>query len=219
MKNIRHQLNFILAGFMILISCNPDENIKPKDDRYEISEFKENMQMSTGFSRDRLITEALKFEATHQVPIPQGGDIPEMPPPLITPGNGNRIYLEAAIMTTFSGVTPSDASDFLTGSFLFANLKAFWKIPDSDPASIMLGTGPAKGEFSIERNGALIWKGTITGIRSNVGTKEQPVFQWKGQVQAEGLGPFEGLKLSATETTDPSPYPAMVYYWSGVITP
>ena len=219
MKKISTKLKFLLAGFTILLSCTTEENIKPNLGIIEILDSNEQKGISSASASDRLITDAIKFEAVHQVPIPQGGEMPEMPPPLVTPSNGNRFYLEASIMTTFTSVLPSEASEYFAGSFLFADLSAFWKIPDSDPNLIMLGTGPAKGDFFIEKSGELIWRGTITGIRLNVGTDEQPLFQWKGKIQAEGMGEYRGLKLSATETTEPSPFPAMVYYWSGVIAP
>ena len=122
-------------------------------------------------------------------------------------------------MTLFNSVTPMAAAEKLMDGMIMATLEAFWKFPS--PEQWLLGTGPAKGEFSIIRDGAPIWIGTITGVRKNCGVNEQgqPLFQWKGHVKAIGIGAYEGLRLTATETTDPSPFPAMTYFWRGVITP
>jgi len=225
MENIRNMIMFLITGFIIFVSCStgeeivPQENLKSNsvDGLYETSKYVENMPLSSKTGENEFLKSALKFEAIHQVPLPPGGEIPEFPLP--EESNGNRFYLSAPIMTLFSSVNPMDASGFLLGGLLYAEMNAFWKAPDNDPTLIMLGTGPAKGEFTIVKDGTPIWKGTITGVRQNLGTDQEPLFQWKGKIIAEGMGEFDGLKLSAIETTDPSPFPAMVYYWSGVITP
>jgi hypothetical protein len=211
MRKIPYVMFVLLTGILVCFSCAPEEEVVPQDDLSLILKSPQN----------GLLKQALKFEAVHQVPIPLGGTIPAMPPPDITPGNGNRFYLTAPAMTKFTNATPSDAAVLLVDGILEAQLEAFWKVPNNDPTFIMMGTGPAKGEFVIERASEIVWKGTITGVRKNVGTNEygQPLFQWRGHIKAVGMGDYEGLKLTATETTDPSPMPAMVYYWSGVITP
>ena len=217
----------LLTGFIFLISCSTGEEIVPENNQsanstdgfLDASKFIENLPLTSKPGESEFLKSALKFEAVHQIPLPPGGGMPEFPPPDVTPGNGNRFYLKAPVITLFGSVTPLEASDFLLGGLLYAELNAFWKTPDNDPTLIMQGTGPAKGDFIIEKEGIPIWKGTITGVRHNLGTDEEPLFQWKGQINAEGMGEFAGLKLTAIETTDPSPFPAMVYYWSGIITP
>ena len=206
MKKLIAILLVILPGLIALNSCVPEDEMIPKE--VSLSNVKSN--------HDALLSSALKFEAVHQIPIIPGG---EMPLPEFISRSGNRFRFKAPIMTIFGNVTPSEAAGFLSGGILIGEMEAFWKVPNSDPALIMMGTGPAKGDFEIERDGETIWKGTIRGIRLNLGSIEKPLFQWKGHITAIGVGKYEGLKLTAREWTEPDPMPAMTYFWSGVITP
>jgi hypothetical protein len=190
----------LLTGLMVFISCAQEEEVMPRNEHSILAKSNGNA----------LLKNALKFEATH---LTIGGFPVNTPPEFI----GNRMKFSAGVVTAFVGEAP----DMLEGGELTAILTAFWKLPDTNPPNPMLGTGPAKGTFDIKRGDQTIWEGTITGTRKIVGTDElqRPLFQWKGHIRAVGVGPLEGLKLTATETTEPSPMPAMMYHWKGVITP
>jgi len=204
MRKLIYTLLIMLTGIVALNSCSPEDAVIPQN------EFSTDL----GSSHEGLLTKALKFEAKHEVFMAPSGY------PEIISIKGNRYKFKApTIMTIFSDASPMEANGFLIGGVIKAEMEAFWKLPDSDPSLVMLGTGPAKGEFEVERDGSIIWKGTITGVRKNIGSAEQPLFQWQGHINAVGVGAFEGLKLTAKETTNPDPMPAMVYFWSGVITP
>jgi hypothetical protein len=213
MRKLHNILIVILIVSVFISSCSREEDLIPKNDISSIS----------NSSHDGLLKSALKFEAIHGVPLPSGGQMPEMPMPQIISQNGNRFRFKAPIMTLIGDVEPSEAAAFLAGGFIIVEMEAFWKVPNSDPTRIMEGTGPAKGEFFIKRGQPdeekIIWKGTINGVRINLRTVEDPLFQWKGHINAVGVGEYEGLKLTARETTNPGSGPAMTYFWSGVITP
>ena len=113
-------LFILFPGFIMLNSCALEDGMKPK----------ETPLVNVQSNNQALLSSALKFEAVHQVPFVPGG---EMPMPELVSITGNRFRFKAPAMTVFSNVEPSEASEFLFGGTLIAELEAFWKIPNSDP--------------------------------------------------------------------------------------